>query len=423
MAEPTAAMGTPPPEGAARLEAVLRFAASRGISDVHLKAQQRPLYRRNGVLISRRDEALLDPEELLAIASQILPPAEKAAWQARGQVTFLLTLIGAGRFRVTMVLVRGVPTLSVRVLAPRVLSMRELNLPKVTHGWSGASQGLVLVVGPPGAGRTATWLGVLEGINTSAAVARQIVTLESPVEQLLDDKVAVIHQREIGKDVASLADGAQFLARQDADVVGLADIKPDDLALAVDLAEVRHLVVASMTGSSVVAVLQRLVESAPRDQRPLLRRRLARSLRGVVCQVLLPSADGKGLVPACEVLVPAPSVLELLRSERELEELQQIMESPHGRQYGMCGMEQALQDLVQLGMVTLDVALMRSRDPEAFRNKMAMVRSTAPVLPMGGPGLQDSQVGAHFAPLGGLPMRTPSSAALEAATLPDPFKI
>ncbi len=421
MAEATTALGAPPPEGAARLEAVLRFAATRGITDVHLKAQQRPLYRRNGLLISRRDEALLDPEELLAVAAQVLPPAEKAQWQARGQVTFLMTLVGAGRFRVTMYLVRGVPTLAVRVLPPRVLSLRELNMPKVTHGWPMAGQGLVLVAGPAGAGRTATWLGMLEGINTSAAVARQVVTLESPVEQLLDDKVAVIHQREVGKDVASLADGAQFLARQDADVVGLADVKPDELGLALDLAESRYLVIASTTGSSVVAVLQRLLDSAPREQRQSLRRRLAKSLRGVVCQVLLPRADGKGMVLACEVLVPVAAVAEFLRSERDLEELQVLMESPHGRQLGMGGMEQALQDLVQTGAVTLEAALTRSRDPEAFRNKMAMVRSTAPIMPIAASG-HEPAAGMPFAPLGGAPLRTGSVPAMDAGTLPDPFK-
>lgn len=421
MAEATMSVGAPPPEGAARLEAVLRFAASRGISDVHLKAQQRPLYRRHGLLISRRDEALLDPDELLAVAAQILPAAEKTQWQARGQVTFLLTLVGAGRFRVTMFLVRGVPTLAVRVLPPRILSLRELNIAKLAHTWPMAAQGLLVVAGPPGAGRTATWLGLLEAVNTSAAVARQIVTLESPVEQLLDDKVAVIHQRELGKDVASVADGAMLLARQDADVVGLADVSPDDLLLALDLAEARHLVIASTTGSSVVAVLQRLVESAPRDQRGLLRRRLAKSLRGVLCQVLLPSADGKGMVPACEVLAPTAAVVELLKSERDLEELQAMMESPHGRQQGLCGMEQALQDLVQSGAVALEAALTRSRDPEAFRNKMAMVRSTAPIMPMSGIGSAPAAEAA-FAPLGGLPLRHTSSAAPDSGGLPDPFK-
>ena len=422
MAEATTALGTLPSDSSARVESVLRFAASRGISDVHLKAQQRPLYRRNGVLISRRDEALLDPEELLAVAAQILPAAEKAAWQARGQVTFLLTLIGAGRFRVTMYLVRGVPTLAIRVLAPRVLTVRELNLPKVTHGWSAVAQGLILVIGPPGAGRTSTWLGLIEGINTTSAVARHVVTLEGPVEQLLDDKVAVIHQREIGKDVASLTEASLFLARQDADVVGLADVKPDDLPLALELADARHLVIASTTGSSVVSVLVRLVESAPRDQRQLLRRRLARSLRGAMFQVLLPSADGKGVVPACEVLTLAPSVVELLRSDRDIEELQLLMESPQGRQYGMCGMEQALQDLVQLGVVTLDVAQTRSRDPEAFRAKMAMVRSTAPVVPIGAAGSLDGQMAGSFAPLGGTPQRTPSITGVHPIAAPEPFK-
>lgn len=414
--DPTQSPASIAADPAAQFESVLRFAAARGISDVHLKPHQRPLYRRQGVLISRRDEGLLEPEALLALAQVLIPATEQQIWQSRGQATFLLTLVGAGRFRVTVYLVRGLPTFAIRVIQPRVLSLRELNVPKVVQGWAMVPSGLVLVGSAPGSGQTSLWLGLLEAVNTASASARLLLTLEQPVEQVLDDKVAVIHQRELGRDVASVADGLELLARQDVDVLGLADLRQSDLPLALSAAEARCLVVASSAAGSAVGLVLKLLDAVPPERRSSFRHRLARVLRGVVWQTLVPGQDGRTQVPAFEVLVNCAPVQEFLRSDREIDGLQALVDSQQGRQLGMISLEQSMMDLLQSGAATAEALLSRARDPESLRARLAGVRTTGPVvaLPVG----QPSSTGvAAFAPLGSLPQR-PS----ELSASRDPFR-
>lgn len=417
MSDPVQTHAPSAADPAAQVEAVLRFAAARGISDVHLKPHQRPLYRRQGALISRRDEGLLEPEALLNLAEVLIPPADRAQWQSRGQVTFLLTLVGAGRFRVTAYLVGGLPTFAIAVVPPRVLSARELNIPKIAQQWATASSGLVLVGAAPGGGQTSLWLGLLETVNTASPAARLLLTLEQPVEQILDDKVAVIHQREVGRDVASVADGLELSARQDVDVVGLADLSRKDLPLAVDAAESRCLVVASSSAGSAVGLLHKLVDAAPPERRAGLRHRLARVLRGVVWQTLVPAPDGRAMVPAFEVLVNCAPVQEFLRGDREIDAMQALVDGPHGRQLGMISLEQSMMELLQSGAATAEALLARARDADSLRARLASVRTTAPVASLPTTAPSSSGIAAAFAPLAGL---TPRSG--EASGSRDPFR-
>lgn len=416
MSDPAQSAAANPVDPASHFEAVLRFAAARGISDVHFKPHQRPLYRRQGVLISRRDEALIEPEALLTLAEVLIPATDRSTWQSTGQVTFMLTLVGAGRFRITAFLVRGLPTLAIRVVPARLLSLRELNTPKVVQSWATAHSGLVLVAGAPGAGLTSTWLGLLEAVNTASASARLLLTLERPVEQLLDDKVAVIHQRELGRDVASVADGLQLLDRQDVDVLGLADLRPSELPLALEACELGCLVVASTTASSAVAALAKLIEAVPADRRSAARQRLARQLRGVIWQTLVTGQDGRGLVPACEVLVNCAPVQDFLRSDRELDGLQALVDGPQGRQLGMVGLEQSMMELLQSGAATAEALLGRARDPEGLRSRLLSARATGPVVAVPA-GVPSSSALPAFAPLGG---SAPRPGELSASR--DPFR-
>lgn len=390
-------MNTPAPEFTtaqsaeveARLDAVLRFAAARGIADVQFKPSQRPLYRRFGQLISRRDEPVFSADDLLALAYKWLPPDQRAGYERQGDATFVLTLVGCGRFRVTFLRARGVPALSVRVIPPRILNLRELNLPRVLGNWAILHHGLLLVSSPPGAGKSSTWAAMVEHINTASTAARQVVTLESPLEQQFDDKVAYICQRELGVDTADVQSGLHTAMQQAPDVLAVDAGSAQDLGTLAEAAELDLLVIATVTGGGAVDVVRRLLDAAG-DRRSLMRQRLARRLRGVVHQQLAPTADGKGLTPVCEVLHMAPQACELLRGDRDIEGLQAIIDSPSQRGVGMMGYDHAIIDLVQSGSVTPEAGLACARDPDALRPKLATLRPMA-------------------TPAAGVPMSTPAA--------------
>lgn len=384
----------------ARFDSVLRFAASRNIADIQIKPGQRPLYRRFGQLIFRRDDPTFGVEDLAGITAEWMPSQTRDDYQRIGHATFMVTLVACGRFRVTALQARGAPSLSVRVIAARVLNLRELNMPKLVTAWSMLPHGLVVVSSGPGAGKSATWAGILEHINTASLQPRQIVTLESPIEQTFDDKVAFVQQRELGVDTTDVATGAVAALRQCTDVLAADGVTASDASLLVGAAELPVLVVASLTAGGVVDVLRQLLLAVPDDQRSHLRQRLARRLRGIVHVALLPTADGKGLVPACELLHNQPQVGEILRSDKDVDALQAVVESLAMRGSGMIGLDQAVLELVQAGVVAPEAAVATARDPEGMRKCLAGLRA-APAAMTGVvnfAGTQAAGIGGAVAP-------------------------
>lgn len=366
-------------EALARFDAVLRFSSARGVSDIHVKAGQQPVYRRHGGLISRKDEASFSDEELAAIAAALLPPLQAQAYDQTGEARFIHGLVGGGRFRMTVLRQRGSAGFAIRVLPTRVASLRELNLPKYLGTWPMLQSGLLLVAGTAGSGRTATWAALLEHVNTAAPGPRHVVTLTTSLEIPLDDKVAFVCQREIGTDTPDLATGLQAALRQDADIVAVDELRPDALADVLDVADQGRLVLAVVPGAGPVEAVRMLLERADGSRRDLLRQRLAARLRAITSQVLVPTADGKGRLPAVQTLVASPQVTEVLRSGADLETWRMLMEQ--GRAFGMQTLDQALQELVQSGQVSIDVATQHAQHPEQVRARLASHHSAAQTPP------------------------------------------
>lgn len=361
-----------------RFESVLRFASTRGISDVHIKPNQRPIYRRLGGLISRKDEPTFNELELDEVTRSLAPPALQARWLAGAEVTFAYGLVGCGRFRVSLLRQRGSTGVAVRVVPAKVATLRELNLPKVIGNWCTQPGGLIVVTGGSGSGRSATWAALVEHVNTASTGPRHVVTLEDPIEALFDDKMAFIRQREVGVDCATLAAGLRTVARQDADVVAVGDLPPEVALDAIALAEDGRLVIAGMVGGSPVEALRRMLDAAG-PQRDSLRARLARRLRGVVAQQLVTSADGKTRMPATEVLAVTPTVADFLRGGTELDALHGLMEQ--GRALGMHTLDQSLLELVQSGQASLDMAMAVARRPDELRDRVSTIRVPSQVAP------------------------------------------
>lgn len=363
-----------------RLDQVLRFAAARSVSDIHFKPGQRPLYRRFGVLSSRRDEPVLTEDELVRVALHWLPADQRAAMQAVGEARFCVGLVGCGRFRVTAVRHRGGLSLTVRPLPNRVLSPRELGLPKVLQSWAALPSGLIVVASAPGGGRTWTLAALLEQINTAAPAPRTVTTLEQPVELLLDDKAALVCQREVGGDVPDLRTGVATALRADADVIAVADPAPADLPALLSAAEQGRLVFASVAAPGVIGALQRWLEAVPAAEQPALRARFARHFRGGVATAMVPGSDGKGLVAAAEVVVPIRPAVDALRAG-DWDGLQAMLDLPQNRNAGMCSLDGHLLDLAQAGQISLEQAMSTARDADTLRAKVTGVRGNRPLGP------------------------------------------
>ncbi len=366
-------------ETMARFDTVLRFSSARGVSDIHVKPGQRPVYRRNGALISRKDESAFSEAELDALAGLLLPVREAEVYARTGEATFAHGLVGGGRFRITVLRQRGSAVLAVRVLPARVGTLRELNLPKHLGTWALLPSGLVLVAGAAGSGRSTTWAALLEHVNTAAPGPRHVVTLATPIEIPLDDKVAFLCQREIGADTVDVRTGLQAALRQDADVVAVDELPADALADALEVADQGRLVIAVVPGAGPVEAVRMLLERADPARRDLLRQRLARRLCAITAQVLVPTADGKGRVPAVQALVASPQVAEVLRSGADLENWRVLMDQ--GRAFGMQTLDLALQDLVQTGQIAIDIAVQHAWQPDQLRGRVAGQRSVVQNTP------------------------------------------
>ncbi len=364
-----------------RFEQVLRFASTRGIAEVHVKPGQRPLYRRSGALISRKDEATFSEADLDEVAHGLVPGAWLPHWSSGADVTFAHGVVGCGRFRVTLLRQRGAVGIVVHVVPAKAQALRELNLPKILGSWALLPRGLVILAGPPGSGRSTTWQALVEHINTVAANPRHIVTVEDPIEVLFDDKMAFIRQRELHTDTADIASALGHMARMDCDVVAIGDLPPEHLESAIALAEQGRLVLAVVAGGPPVEWLRQTLARLDPARREPFRQRLAAQLKAVSYQKLVPTADGKGRVPAMETATLTPQMADVLRGAGDVSAIQPLIDQ--GRGTGCQTLDQHLVDLAHAGTIAVDQALLASEQPDVLRNRIAGVAVAVPMQAIG----------------------------------------
>lgn len=344
----------PEPDASARFEKILRFAAERQISDIHLKAGQRPLYRRAGVLITRREEVPFIEGEMAEIAQGVLSPNQAKTFNTGADVTCIWGVVGSGRFRIRLYRQRQSVALAVRVLAARPTPLRDLRLPAAVAGFCAARDGLVLLCGAPGSGRSTTMLSLIDAINTASGAARHVVTLEKPIEVHVEDKLAFVSQREIGLDTPSWSAGLHGATSHDVDVIALAEIAdPASLKLAITAAEAGILVFACVPAADIARAVRRLLGMVDAESAIGLRRRLAGVLLGATSQRLVPGADANKRFPAVELLVANEHSYQILYNGDDPAALYDVM---HSRAGGMQTVDQSLAEMVRSQVVKAEVA-------------------------------------------------------------------
>ena len=346
------------------LDDLLRFTMEHRGSDLHLKAGSPPYVRVDGRLVAAPFDPVT-PEDTERITDAVTPPVRAEELRANGETDFALSLPGLGRFRVHVFRQRGSIGLVVRRVLMGMPPFETLGLPSSITRLADELRGLVIVSGPTGSGRTTTAAAMVDHINETRAV--NIVTIEDPIEVLHSDKTAIVNQRELGTDVTDYASALRRVTRQDPDVIligEIADGATADSALAA--ASTGHLVIGVMRATRSAETIARLLAMLPPHQQAQARHTLAGCLRGVISQALLERADGRGRVPAVEVLVWTSRVFDaIVRPDTPTAELEAVMAD--GEYYGMQTFDQSLLNLYKNGLVSLRDVLAASNDAHEFR--------------------------------------------------------
>ncbi len=341
---------------------VLRFAADRRLTDVHFKAGQRPLYRRAGRLISRREEATFDEAALTEIAGHLFSGEQAQAFNAGAEITTPYGLVGAGRFRVHVFRQRGTISFAVRVLPPRATTIRELHLPQAVSSLVVAESGLVLVTGGSGQGRSASLAAMIDAVNTATQFTRHVVTVESPVEVLFEDKLAWVSQREVGVDCNDYIAGIEGALQQDADIIVIDQVADQHVWDAtLRAAESGCLVIAAVRAMDVAQMFRFLHGVIGGERQMAWRMRLAGVFLGAFSTNLILAADGKTRYPAAEVLMANDVVYTLLRDGHDPAALYDVMHQ-HQPQ-GMQTIDQSLHDMLNANVITAEIALQHAMRP------------------------------------------------------------
>ncbi|MGD6961164.1 type IV pilus twitching motility protein PilT [Fictibacillus phosphorivorans] len=307
-----------------KLEQWLRAAFQLKASDVHLSVGMPPVFRINGGLKRYGSEALR-PEDTEQISQLVIDEKYYPDFEEAGEIDISYGIQGLSRFRVNAYRQRSCVSLAFRIIPTSIPSMEDLMLPESVRKMAGKHQGLVLVTGPTGSGKSTTLASMIDFMNRT--MSRHIITLEDPIEYLHKHRTCVIDQREIGFDTNNFANGLRAALRQDPDVILLGEMRDlETIATAITAAETGHLVLGTLHTTNASSTIDRIVDVFPPEQQGQIRIQLASVLVGVMSQRLLPTNDGKGRRAITEVLVNTPAVANLIRNEK-IHQIHSVMQT------------------------------------------------------------------------------------------------
>lgn len=326
-------------------------------SDLHMTAGIPPTVRVHGRLLPLGGYERLTPESIQAFVEAITTAEQRRTFAETAELDFSYGLTGIGRFRVNLFRQRGVPAVALRVINVHIPSFEELGLPPIVRQLSSLRDGLVLVTGPTGSGKSTTLAAMIDHINSQRSAV--ITTLEDPIEYLHRHKVGIVNQREIGGDTRSFSSGLRAALREDTDVILLGEMRDaETMEIALRAAETGHLVLSTLHTRTAASAVDRIIDNFPPFQQQQIRAQLANALQAVLSQQLLPRADGTGRVVAVEVMTATPAVRNLIR-EAKTHQLDSVIET--GARAGMQTMSAALKQLFQRGLISAEEYGARTR--------------------------------------------------------------
>ena len=353
---------------------LLKVAVERGASDLHLKAGSYPMMRVRGELTPVAQDRRIDHDEMIAIAAAVLPTALREKFKDSHEVDLAYSVAGLGRFRCNAFQQRGTIGMTFRVIPFRVATIPELTLPPVLKRITQEQRGLVLVTGTTGSGKSTTLAAMIDEINSSQTV--NVMTIEDPIEYLHRDKRSIICQREVGIDTKSFAQALRSALRQDPDVILVGEMRDHEtIETALLAAETGHLVLSTLHTLDAAETIGRIVSVFPPHQHQQVRLQLGSVLRAVVSQRLIPKADGKGRVPAVEVMIVTPLIRDCI-IDKEKTHLIRGAIAQGTSQYGMQTFDQSIYFLYEQNLITQEEALRWASNPDEFKLRLQGITST-----------------------------------------------
>jgi twitching motility protein PilT len=357
------------------LNEILQVALRAGASDIHLKAGLPPMFRVDGSLVPLKDARRLPPEEIARMAYGIMNEYQKEKFKQTNEVDLAYGVPGLGRFRVNVFQQRGTLGVVLRVIPFKIQSIEALMLPKVLEKISGEQRGLVLVTGTTGSGKSTTLAAMIDHINATETC--HIMTIEDPIEFLIRDKRSIVNQREVGVDTMSFGQALKSALRQDPDVILVGEMRDlETIETALTAAETGHLVMSTLHTLDATETINRIISAFPPYQQKQVRLQLSSVLRAVISQRLVPRADGKGRVPAIEVLLATGRVRELIEDKDRTKEIADAISQGHTT-YGMQTFDQSLMTLLKQNRISYDEALRQASNPDDFALRVSGISSTS----------------------------------------------
>ena len=332
-------------------------------SDLHIGESQPPKIRRHGEIVPIREEPITN-EEAVYMLSEIAGPERWVRYEQGGDLDFAYEMNADSRFRCNFLKQTNGYGAVFRLIPTKIATLEELKVPPVIKEFGKMRGGLVLVTGPTGSGKSTTLAALIDDINTHQN--RHIVTIEEPIEFVHRNKNCIITQREVPEHAESFPSGLKAALREDADIVLVGEMRDlETISLALTAAETGLLVFGTLHTNNSRKTVDRMIDVFPSDQQSQVRTMLASSLRGVIAQLLLKKSDGSGRVAVNEILVVNPAVSAIIR-EGATQKLEDVIVG--GKSQGMQFMDDAIWDVLRMGVVAPKEAYMKSIDKNRFRN-------------------------------------------------------
>lgn len=342
----------------ARVDDLLRQMRQQGASDLHLSSGSAPYMRIDGEM-ARQNYKNVSPETCHSLIFEVLTDSQKELFTEKQDLDFSYPLHGVGRFRVNVFMQRHGIAAVFRLIPEDIKTIKDLDLPEQLSDLVNASEGLILVTGPTGSGKSTTLASLIHEVNVRQQA--HIITIEDPIEFVHENKRCLISQREVASHTKSFSNALRAALREDPDIILVGEMRDlETISLAITAAETGHLVFATLHTNSAIKTIDRVIDVFPESQQTQIRVMLSESLRGVVAQALLPRPDRRGRVPVVEILVNVPAVANLIR-EGKTHQIQSVMQT--SRAHGMLTFETATHELIQNGLISQEdgISFLRRR--------------------------------------------------------------
>jgi twitching motility protein PilT len=357
------------------LNEILTFAIQQGASDIHLKAGLPPMFRIDGSLGPQADGKRMSPEDIGRMAASIMNNFQREKFKDENEIDLAYGVPGMGRFRVNVFMQRGTVGAVFRVIPFKIMTIEQLNLPKVLEKIAHEERGLILVTGTTGSGKSTSLAAMIDFINTNRTC--HILTVEDPIEFLIRDKRSVVNQREVGVDTKSFSRALRSALREDPDVILVGEMRDlETIEIAMTAAETGHLVMSTLHTLDAPETITRIVAAFPPYQQKQVRLQLASILKAVISQRLVARADGKGRVAAVEVLRSTARVREMIEDKDRTKELHDAI-AEGVTTYGMQSFDQSLMKLLTSHLITYEEAVRQATNPDDFALRVSGIGGTS----------------------------------------------